>query len=193
MVNTEEVWKDIKGFEGLYQISSLGKIKALERLVTYKAIVRGIAITRTVRIKEKKKLLTNRSKNKDSYLVVVLCKGGIHYNRYGHRLVAEAFIPNPNDYEEVNHKNGIKYDNRIENLEWCSPVMNQLHAAQVLGRNCGEENVTSKLKMADVRMILIMGANGVNRSVIAKCFSVHKNTINKILRGDSWNHITKLK
>lgn len=98
-MNTIEIWKDIKGYEGLYQISSLGKVKSLKF--------------------GKEKILKPR-KNTFGYLESVLCKNGNSKSFKIHRLVAEAFIPNPNNLPCVNHKNENKILNTVENLEWCT-------------------------------------------------------------------------
>lgn len=93
----KEIWKDIEGFEKLYQVSNLGNIKSL--------------------IKNK---LLNPIKLKNGYLYVNLYKNGIPKRYYIHRLVAETYIPNPDNLDQINHKNEIKTDNRVENLEWCT-------------------------------------------------------------------------
>ena len=78
-----------------------------------------------------KKLKPN--KNEDGYYKVKLRKDGKTYNKFVHRLIAETFIPNPENKPEVNHKNGIKTDNRVSNLEWCSRSENMKHSYKVLG------------------------------------------------------------
>ena len=115
-----ETYKDIKGFEGLYQVSNLGNVKSLEKSHKSGFMGRGI----TVRPEKIRKL----SKDKDGYMCVSLSLNGKVFSKKVHRLVAEAFIPNPSKKHEVNHKNLLKNDNRVDNLEWCSRSENQKHA-----------------------------------------------------------------
>lgn len=112
-----EIWKDIKGFEGLYQISNYGRVKSLKREVRCGKSTRII--------KEKIKIIGNHNMG---YQVVNLFKESKCYPHLLHSLIAAYFIPNPNNYPEVNHKNGIKTDNRIDNLEWVTYSMNIKHA-----------------------------------------------------------------
>lgn len=118
-----EIWRDIKGYEGLYQVSNLGRVKSLERLVKGR-------YNNLQRCPEKIKQPSER-RNKDSkqgYLALQLYKDNKAQNCYIHRLVAEAFIPNPQGKETVNHINGDKHDNRAINLEWCTYTENNKHA-----------------------------------------------------------------
>lgn len=113
----KEIWKDVKEYEGLYKVSNLGNIKALKKIQVFPN--GGIVI------REEKLLKPNKVKN--GYLNVRLYNG--EQKGYGiHRLVARAFIPNPNNLSQINHINGNKNDNRVENLEWCNASYNQNHA-----------------------------------------------------------------
>lgn len=100
----EELWKNIKGYEGLYQISSLGRVKSFY----------------------KNKILKPRVKE-NNYLIVSLYKEGKDKKFYIHRLVAEAFIPNTDNKEYVNHKDFNKSNNSVENLEWVTRSENFRH------------------------------------------------------------------
>lgn len=109
-----EEWRDIKGFEGLYQVSNLGRVKSLKRFVRANTCgIRGIS----------EKILSACISN-SGYLSVVLCKNGKHKPISVHRLVAETFLPNPIDYKEVNHKDEDKLNNLLDNLEWCDRTYN---------------------------------------------------------------------
>lgn len=110
----KETWKPIKGYEGAYEVSSLGNVKSVKR-----TIVRG-GISQTV---NERILLPKKAKN-NGYLIVGLHVGGHVRYKYVHRLVAEAFLGVPVGGGEVNHKNEVKTDNRLENLEWCSHIDN---------------------------------------------------------------------
>ena len=114
----EEIWKDIKDFEGCYQISNKGNVRSLERFVYCKSKINP------KRIKE---CILKPRYDKSGYLTVNLKKNQKSNIKKIHRLVAEAYIENPYKYETVNHKNGIKTDNTLENLEWMTTTENSRH------------------------------------------------------------------
>lgn len=108
-----------------------------------------------------------------------------------HRLVAEAFIPNPENKPEVNHINGIKTDNRVENLEWVTSRENQIHATQVLGKCIGETHGMALLTEDDVRVVCELLVEGYQTKKISEVTGVNEATVAKIRHGRCWKHISK--
>ena len=115
-----EVWKDIEGYEGLYQVSNLGRVRGLDRMVFNK---RGSKTIVNGRILKQK---TDRY----GYKCVCLSKDSKSKHFAVHRLVAQAFIPNPENKPTVNHINEIKDDNRVDNLEWMTVAENNQYGTR---------------------------------------------------------------
>ena len=117
-----EIWKEIKGYEGYYLISNMGRVKSQSR----KIYNDGIKGENKFYISEEK--IINGRIDPKGYLRVALCKDNKQKDYSIHRLVAIAFIPNPNNKPCVNHKDGNKQNNNVENLEWCTYSENLKHA-----------------------------------------------------------------
>lgn len=126
MVNNleNEIWMPIKGYEGIYEVSNMGRIKTLER-VYYGGVV-------PVKIKTR---LRKQTYTQKGYLSLILSKDKANKTCVVHRIVASHFIPNNENKPQVNHRNGVKDDNRVENLEWCTNQENCYHAWNVLERD----------------------------------------------------------
>ena len=112
-----EIWKDVAGYEGFYQVSNKGN-------------VRSVARKDSIGRKRDGRILKPRY-DKDGYLNVGLCKNGKSKTKNVHRLVAESFIPNPKGFLEINHKDESKSNNRVENLEWCTREHNMNHGTLI--------------------------------------------------------------
>lgn len=162
---TDEVFKDIKGYEGLYQISNYGVVKNANG-----------------------KLLTI-SKNQHGYPTVKLSNGDRGKRMLLHRLLAIAFIPNPNNHNEINHINGIKSDNKLTNLEWCDRSHNIKHSFDIgLNSHRGSRNSNAKLTEKEVTEIRIL-QNILCNDKLSKLFGVRKTMISQINLGQAWKHI----
>lgn len=171
----EEIWKDVEGFEGYYKVSNRGRFL---RVSPY-------------RYGKNERLLN--PVNLFGYLRVSMTKGGDfkQATHPAHRLVARAFIPNPENKPFINHINGVKSDNRVENLEWCTQSENMKHAIEtglfVAAR--GERQANAKLKTTEVVEIKHLLASNESPVGISKIYKVSKQTILDIKRGITWKHV----
>ena len=111
----EEIWKPVKGFEGYYEVSNLGRVRSVDRIV-YDTVRNRYRLL-------KGKVLTERD-NGNGYKGVMFCKEHKLCQKYIHILVAEAFLDNPDHLPQVNHKDENKANNTVDNLEWCTSYYN---------------------------------------------------------------------
>lgn len=158
------LWKDIKNYENRYQISNTGQVRNILKDRVLKPL------------------------NVNGYRCVSLSVGGNRKSLRINRLVALAFIPNPHKKPNTNHKNGIKDDNRVENLEWCTQKENVRHALENGLHSNGERHGNSKLKEKDVLRIREM-AKTMKLRDISKEFPVTEQQISQIVRRLKWNRI----
>ncbi len=120
----EEVWKDIENHSGIYQISNLGSVKRVGRII----------IRADNKLYPVEQCILKHQVDKAGYHRLCLRTDGKQRYFSVHRLVAYAFISNPNNYLEVNHLDGNKSNNQVSNLEWCTRSMNKIHSYRVLGQ-----------------------------------------------------------
>ena len=169
-------WKDIEGFEGYYQVSDTGVVRSLDRY-----IVDSKGVKRLLKGKVMKQSLSYSNSRGDTYYIVNLrknCKANI---KSVHRLVASAFIENPNKYPTVNHKDGNKLNNNVSNLEWSSYSENNTHAIRNnlrSARGCRIFQYTKDGCIVNEFMSVSEAsrATGIGRGTISHCVNGRTNT-----------------
>jgi len=186
-----EIWKSIKGFEGLYEISNQGRIKSLPKTVT------GGRYNCPRRFGEK--IL---KPDGTRYLMIPLSKNGIKYPLLVHRLVCFAFHPNPENKPQVNHKDGDKKNNNDWNVEWATNSENQLHAFKnnlqvrrnftdkerldmsILRR--GENSPTAKVNS---EIVLAIRESKLTQLELSKIYNISRSAVGLIKSNKRWSHI----
>lgn len=170
-----EEWRIIPEYGNVYEISNFGRIRSISR------INKGAwGCSRTLKCK----LLTIRL-NKKGYSEVRLARKN---TRVVHRIVAKSFIPNPNNLPQVNHIDGNKTNNRIENLEWANNSQNQLHAYKIglQPSRAGEKNSNASITDEEVTNYKLLYNSGMNVIEISKNTDIPLSKIRAIIYGTSW-------
>lgn len=159
---------NIRGYEGLYMVTKTGKIWSN---YTNKFL----------------KLTTD----KDGYSIFSLCKQGTRKMGKVHRVVAQTFIDNPDNKPQVNHIDGDKTNNQVNNLEWCTCSENQIHAYSIgLKNRKGESHLLNKLNEEDVLEIRrVYTTEKTSQYKLAEMYNVSQSTISEIITRNAWSHI----
>ncbi|EAA7136706.1 helix-turn-helix domain-containing protein [Salmonella enterica subsp. enterica serovar Beaudesert] len=167
-----ETAKDIAGYEGKYSVTTDGRVYSHSRVDACGRLQKGRWLKPV-----------NHS---DGYLYVNLRDKGTLKKHYIHRVVAAAFIDNPNSLPQVNHINGIKSDNRVDNLEWVTGCQNMVHASKsgLLNPISGERHYCAKLTTEQVKEI--RACKSMSQREMARMYGVSKATIAGILNNKTW-------
>lgn len=170
MDEPEEEWKPVPGYEGIYMVSNFGNVISVSLRKNSQPF------------KPLKLSLCN-----SGYYKVTLRKNGESSNVMVHRIVAIAFIPNPKHKDQVNHKDGDKLNNMVDNLEWVTRSENQLHASRVLGKKHRGSEHSVKINSGIARQIY--EESGTNVSLASK-YGISDAMVGRIKRGEAWRSVT---
>lgn len=165
-----EIWKDVESYKGIYKVSNTGKIKSIDRNIKMGS---GFGVC-------KGKTLSDY-KDKDGYLVVSLSNKSKYKLSKVHRVVASAFIPNPLNLPQVNHKDGVKTNNHVDNLEWCDGFHNMRHANRtgLVNHKKGDNHHRRKVSshMINVLKRYLKIYPNANRTMLAKKLNITRSYI----------------
>jgi len=172
----KEIWKDIPNYEGFYQASNLGRIRSLNRYGIYNKFYKGQIL---------------KQRNTRGYLQVNLSKNGKHKTHRVHRLIISSFFGISK--LQINHKNGIKSDNRLENLEYCTCSENIKHAYSLGLRNSyGEKSPNHKLTEHNIIKMKEMYKTGEYfQKTLAKLFNISQTHVSLIVNNCTWKYLNK--
>ena len=135
-----EVWRPVRDFEGLYEVSNLARVRSVDRWSKYKGSDTKQAF--------RKGRILRQDKTSAGYYLVTLCRDGVHFHCSVHRLVAEAFVPNPENLQQVNHKDENKSNNLPSNLEWCDRIYNTNYGTGIYRSSSKKRKPIEQLTLA---------------------------------------------
>lgn len=182
---TIEEWRPVAGYEGSYEVSNMGRIKSLDRYITVQSHVGGNQYQKHFDAPAKtvfRKGRVLKPKDYRGYKSVNLGRKSFKV----HRLVAQAFIPNPKNKPNINHIDNNPGNNVCFNLEWCTQKENMQHAVRQNRMINGEKVSTAKLSEGDIRKIR---SSSLPTRELVKIYNVHRRHISRIKRNIQWKHI----
>lgn len=171
-----EIWADIKGYEGLYQISNYERVKGLKR--------DGFVKSKNVQNHPIKEKILKGGVSSTGYKCFTACKNGIKKHVFYHRVLAECFVPNPDNLPQVNHIDGNKLNNNLSNIEWVTAQENMIHArvnGLHKGKSLSEDNVKE----------ILLHINSKSDNEISKMYNVSSQTILLIRKNRTWKSIPR--
>lgn len=174
-----EIWKDIKGYEGLYQVSNLGNVRSVKRNCNQRYGLREV-----------KERILKTGKTKKGYLIVVLSKEQTTKSHAVHTLVANAFIPNVNNYPQINHIDENKENNNVNNLEWCTNKYNCNYGTRTIRQ---KQKVSKPVLQYDLKGNFIKKWGSIseaakNLKMCITCISYNCNGKRKTAGGYIWKY-----
>lgn len=175
----QEEWRSVPGFQDKYQISNYGRVKTIQHesyTIHYKTRKRIPTI--------RKEVMRRLGSNPGGYSIVSLCDDGKTKHYSVHRLVANAFIPNPKNLPQINHKNTNKKDNRFFNLEWCTAFENKVHAL-----NMGLIKVKNTAMNADKVRAIRADAKSMSARELSDKYKSNPGTIGDIVKYKTWKNV----
>lgn len=180
-------WLPVVGFEGYYEVSRRGQIRSIERAEFVDSVRTG------GHLRVRKSRLLRSQVGSGGREFVTLQKKGAYRRCTVHRVVGLAFLDNPHNKPEINHKDGNPLNNHVDNLEWCTRQENMDHAIRTGLTRKGEYNGGSKLSSHDVLAIVEQLSLGRTQTKIAEDFGVTNHAIHKIAKGDNWSWLTGIR
>lgn len=177
----EEIWKDVNGYSGLYQVSNLGRVRSVDRMITY---------SDGRNFKYKQKILNWNIGTKSRRCYVHLYQNSKRKGMLIHRLVAIAFLENPLNLPEINHIDGNTLNNQVSNLEWISHLDNMQHGFRTgLINNTGVLHGNNKYTEDQILKVIGLIKEGSTSIQIEKLTNVKAATVNAIRKGSQWRHL----
>jgi len=174
-----EKWRDIKGYENYYQVSNIGNVRSLDRTVPHP--VMGF----------KKGKPCKQHPNHNGYMRVGLHKLGNREQEFVHKLVGQAFVSNPNSKPQINHIDGDKLNNNVENIEWCTNKENCIHASNLGLRNPvrGIEHHNAKMNPEKVKDLRKKRDEGWSYKQLCDLFGITKGVVGQIYHKRTWAYV----
>lgn len=176
-----EVWEEIPNYNGIYFVSNLGRVKSIDRNVFNKG-------NNSNCFRKGKVLRPNKDSGGYLYVGLYSVDGNKTSSIKIHRLVAHAFCDGYSEGLEVNHKDGIRHNNTVNNLEWVTKSQNMRDVYKRGFNTNGEKGNNSKLKDSDIGVIASLYDQGVSQGIIAKAFNVHQATISNVIRNKHYKN-----
>lgn len=183
----KEIWKDIEGYEDLYQISNRGRARSLSR---YMSIPKNNHSKKHRKFHKGGILETNKPGNRGYAALALYYNAKMSKRIVVHRLVAKAFIPNPKDKPQINHKDGNKLNNHVNNLEWVTCSENHYHAYSMGFRSHLVGNNAPNNKLMEPQVLEIKKLKGkYSGRIIGRMFNISQQHVSRIHSNQAWKHL----